>query len=444
MVLGTRPPTREDGDSSPDVAVVESVVRRLSLHGIPVRTDVGSSGPPTSTEPAPADTLLEVRIGHRGDDGDDRSALSEVWGARTDLATSLHRAQLSALGECDEVRDLGVRSRDLPAAATSGESCMVVVSPGGRGCGDRSTRERLAEAICRTIVDEGRIEGWWSTTFSPTQCGLPPIFSVVIPTCDRSRLVGEAIDSVLAQHVRDLEIIVVDDGHEEPVRPPDDPRIVVLRTGGLRGPAVARNAGIRAARGVHLAFLDDDDLWVPERLDLALLGLRRADVAVCTTRHMGRLARPPREVEGFLGDDILAGTTPCLGATAVDRRVAPLFDETWSGIEDVVWWWELANRASIATVPQVGYLVRLHDGLRGRNTVSVRVDENLRFLSANRSFFRGHRRAAAHRWLRVALLARECGRYGTAARAALMHLRYRPRIPRMVREVVRPRRPPAG
>ena len=93
--------------------------------------------------------------------------------------------------------------------------------------------------------------------------------SVVIPTRNRSRLLGETLASVLAQRDVDLEVIVVDDASIDPVEAtlrPADPRVRVLRHAAASGPNAARNTGAAAAAGRWIAFVDDDDLWAPEKL----------------------------------------------------------------------------------------------------------------------------------------------------------------------------------
>ena len=96
--------------------------------------------------------------------------------------------------------------------------------------------------------------------------------SVIIPTYNRAHLVGEAIESVLNQDIEDcsLEIIVVDDGSV------DDTRTVVAQFGQdvryvyqeNQGVGAARNRGLEEASGEWLAFLDSDDLWLPDKLSL--------------------------------------------------------------------------------------------------------------------------------------------------------------------------------
>jgi glycosyltransferase involved in cell wall biosynthesis len=96
-----------------------------------------------------------------------------------------------------------------------------------------------------------------------------PLVSVIIPTFNKAQFIEEAVESVLGQTYRNLEIIVVDDGSTDHTRD-------VLRKykNGItylcqnnRGPSSARNYGVRTARADHLAFLDADDVWFPEKLE---------------------------------------------------------------------------------------------------------------------------------------------------------------------------------
>jgi glycosyltransferase involved in cell wall biosynthesis len=99
-----------------------------------------------------------------------------------------------------------------------------------------------------------------------------PDVSVIIPTRDRCRQLQLALRSAMAQRRVDLEILIVDDGSadttERMVSAIADPRIRYLRRSELPGVSAARNAGIAEARGRWIAFLDDDDVWAPEKLAL--------------------------------------------------------------------------------------------------------------------------------------------------------------------------------
>lgn len=95
--------------------------------------------------------------------------------------------------------------------------------------------------------------------------------SVVIPAYNRPDAVSRAIDSVLAQTLADLEVIVVDDASVDDVRGVvegyDDPRVRFFRHETNRGGSAARNTGIEHARGEYIAFLDSDDEWLPHKLE---------------------------------------------------------------------------------------------------------------------------------------------------------------------------------
>src|ERR1700722_8506374 len=107
---------------------------------------------------------------------------------------------------------------------------------------------------------------------------MKPKVSVVIPTYNRAATVPRAIESVLAQTVTDLEVIVVDDGSS------DDTGKVLREMFGDRiryysqanqGASVARNKGVEEARGEWIAFLDSDDLWEKEKLEWQLKAVER-------------------------------------------------------------------------------------------------------------------------------------------------------------------------
>ncbi|HZB00699.1 MAG TPA: glycosyltransferase [Actinomycetota bacterium] len=215
-----------------------------------------------------------------------------------------------------------------------------------------------------------------------TQRDLPPsaspdvTVSVVIPTRDRRELLVKALRSVLAQRSIDLQVVVVDDGSsdgsEDAVIASGDARVRVLRHDVPRGVAVARNAGARAATGSWLAFLDDDDLWAPDKLARQVQAATEARAAWA---YAGAVEIDDR-------GEILGGTPPPVPATLVSelKRMNPMpagssnvlvettsfrsvdgFDERLRHLADWDLWLRLAGAAGApAWVPEPFVAYRLH------------------------------------------------------------------------------------
>ncbi len=128
----------------------------------------------------------------------------------------------------------------------------------------------------------------WAAAQRPVALDSPlPLVSVVIPTRDRPELLREALRSVRAQTFTDYEIVVVVSGPDNPQTPATlaathAAGCIVLRVErpGI-GPAL--NAGVRTARGRWIAFLDDDDLWLPNKLEVQLkvADAAAADLVFC-------------------------------------------------------------------------------------------------------------------------------------------------------------------
>jgi glycosyltransferase involved in cell wall biosynthesis len=130
--------------------------------------------------------------------------------------------------------------------------------------------------------------------------GKPPCVSVIVTTYKRAKLLAETLDSIMAQTYTDFELIVVDnlseDGTGEYVSSITDPRVRYFRNANHGVIAVNRNYGIRQAKGRYIAFCDDDDLWLSDKLEQQVKLLEQhVEVALCYT-----------QAESFLGDQILA------------------------------------------------------------------------------------------------------------------------------------------
>ena len=113
-----------------------------------------------------------------------------------------------------------------------------------------------------------------------------PCVSVIIPTYNRALLIVPAVQSVLNQSFNDIEIIVVDDGSTDGTQRALEPflgKIVSLVTEN-KGPAHARNVGMKAASGKYIAFLDSDDTYLPHKLELQVAFMEQhPDIGMVST-----------------------------------------------------------------------------------------------------------------------------------------------------------------
>jgi glycosyltransferase involved in cell wall biosynthesis len=148
-----------------------------------------------------------------------------------------------------------------------------------------------------------------------------PVVSVIIPTLCRPLLLRRAIDSVLAQTRRDFELIVVIDGPDqattEVLSTITDARLRVIENPKSLSAAGARNRGVEAACGTWIAFLDDDDAWLPEKLEGQLAVARQQGDVLITA--FSRVITP---IATYVWPtEIFDGTRP-LDEYLFDRRTA--------------------------------------------------------------------------------------------------------------------------
>jgi len=120
---------------------------------------------------------------------------------------------------------------------------------------------------------------------------MPPHISVVIPTLRRPKLLMRALDSVFAQTYSQMDVVVVVDGPDEEtvdtLRSISDPRLQVIVNERSLTAAGARNAGVAIAKGEWIAFLDDDDEWLPQKVSLQLTAAYASEAAFpVTSSHL--------------------------------------------------------------------------------------------------------------------------------------------------------------
>jgi len=133
--------------------------------------------------------------------------------------------------------------------------------------------------------------------------------SVVIPTYNRAGLLKRAVNSVLSQTFADLEVLIVDDSSPDDtaamVAAIDDPRVRYFRHCTNRGVSASRNTALSHVTGEFVAFLDDDDEWLPEKLAIQIGRLERA------CKHVGLICSGYHEIE-YGTDRVLCQVTPHL------------------------------------------------------------------------------------------------------------------------------------
>jgi len=114
-----------------------------------------------------------------------------------------------------------------------------------------------------------------------------PEVSVIIPTYNRCETLKRALQSVLAQTFQDIEVIIVDDGStdqtSEYCSSLDNPKVTCKRFEINKGGNYARNEGITHSNGELIAFIDDDDYWIPEKLEKQVEMIHKEHVDLCYT-----------------------------------------------------------------------------------------------------------------------------------------------------------------
>ncbi|MEI6211349.1 MAG: glycosyltransferase family A protein [bacterium] len=170
-----------------------------------------------------------------------------------------------------------------------------------------------------------------------------PLVSVVIPVFNGAPFLGAALESVAAQDYPRVEVIVVDDGST------DDSAGVAATFPGVRvlqqanqGPAAARNAGVAAARGTQIAFLDADDVWLSHKLSAQVRHLLRSPqdgFVACRMRlrcESGFVASTAFNMAHWQSDPVVSIPSALLVQAATLEAVGP-FDPQLRAAEDFDW-----------------------------------------------------------------------------------------------------------
>jgi glycosyltransferase involved in cell wall biosynthesis len=258
----------------------------------------------------------------------------------------------------------------------------------------------------------------------------------VIPTRGRPGELRRSLASALAQRDVSLEAIAVDDASPEPyaratVAELGDERARALTLPVRRGPAGARNAGVAAARGKWVAFLDDDDEWAEGKIRAQIEALEagQADWAWCATSVVLNdgtelwldPSPPTQEIHELLRrQNCIPGSSSSVIARAAVIRALGGFDEQFAHLADWDLWIRLAAGWPAASSDEVLVTHRIHDGgMHQRDTAGA--------LAEFTAFRAKHPEAQGRAFMRwVAGAHWRSGRRGRAIRDyTLGRLRYR-------------------
>ena len=214
--------------------------------------------------------------------------------------------------------------------------------------------------------------------------------SIIIPTHNRLKWLGEAVDSVIAQTHSNWELIIVDDGSTEDIAgfiqsTYPDTDIRVLRNEQTTSPGAARNRGVALSKGDYLSFLDSDDLWYPHKLTAQLNVFREfddgnlgfvgagCDYMDADGKPTQKPTMPPKQAR--FEDFVFKIKMPGSGSNNLIKRSAfesvGGFRDDLQRAEDKQLWLNLLRRYSVAYADDVVATIRLH------GTVRINVNESI-------------------------------------------------------------------
>ncbi len=232
--------------------------------------------------------------------------------------------------------------------------------------------------------------------------GSSPRVSVIIPCYNGEQFLAEAIESALAQRYPDVEVIIVDDGSADGSRTVvarflEDPRVRLLEHDSNMGIAAARNTGIRASTGELIGLLDQDDIWLPEKLALQVPSFSRdgsndpglvfSDTFTADEEGRPRGGPPKLPVPPDLNNlskenalrKLFAGNFITTASVLVRKEcfdTLGLLDESiLGGADDCEFWLRLAGRYRIEFVNERVAIRRLHSGNYSANAERLLSDE---------------------------------------------------------------------
>lgn len=199
-----------------------------------------------------------------------------------------------------------------------------------------------------------------------------PAVTVIIPFHNRLGWLLLSVRSVLAQTFVDLELILVDDGSDNSpdfLQKFEDPRIRYVRQEN-KGPAAARNLGISIAQGKYIAFLDSDDLFLPDKIEKQFLIMEEHQSVGLSHSSYSRIDKRGEKIDvvqsgkssSWLYPEIICGCAIATPTVMVRSKILAefQFDESIMLGEDILLWIQIARVSEIIGIDEPLTQVRIH------------------------------------------------------------------------------------
>ncbi len=229
---------------------------------------------------------------------------------------------------------------------------------------------------------------------------ISPLVSVIIPTYKRPGKLGRAIESVLNQTYNNLEIIIVDDNNEGSVyreqtekfmeRYKKESKIIYLKHQQNKNASAARNTGLKRSKGKYIAFLDDDDEFLPTKLEKQIdeLSKQKDDWGGCYCHytyyyHKKLIKKVKKSDEGDLSYKLLSKKNPiAAGSTLLIRREAfektGFFDESFERHQDWEYMLRFFRNYKLKVVDK--NLVNIHISKKNKNVMAEKILKSKKML----------------------------------------------------------------
>lgn len=219
-----------------------------------------------------------------------------------------------------------------------------------------------------------------------------PQVSVVMPAYNAAKTINEAIQSVLDQTYTNWELLIINDGSNdctlEIAERFIDPRIRTI-TQPNQGVATARNTGLRQARGTYIAFLDSDDLWLPQKLEkqLSVFEKSSSKLGLIYTKHRGFIKDKRKsfgmDIDASIGAKndyhrlLIVDYIPTLTVMIKSLIIKDvgLFREDLQGTEDWDYWIRIAKTYSLECINEELALYRISPNSLSRNKDKHALEE---------------------------------------------------------------------